>query len=203
MQETAFSRSTGMTPRRLESLADGIFAFAMTILVLAINLPDGAKHINVASYLLDQYGNFYNFALSFVLLALFWMNHSQQFHHIKKTDSLILWLNIFILLFVVLTPFSTSLMNDYPDDMVAEIFFNLNMLVLSSMMAFNWWYSFKKNYIETEENQEHIAKVTRKGLVFPAIALLAVIASFVVPGWSSLAYLLIPIISFAVPAKRL
>lgn len=196
MEVTQFSRSTGMTPHRLESLADGLFAFAMTLLILAINLPEAGSKIGVAGYLLTQYGNFWNFALSFILLALFWLNHSQQFHHIKKTDAFTLWLNIFILLFVVLIPFSTSLMNDYPDDMAAEVFFNSNMIILSSMLALNWWYSFKKGYIELEENQAHIATATRSGILLPAIAALAIVISFVYPGWSTIAYLLIPFIIY-------
>lgn len=196
MNETEFSKSTGMTPRRLESLADGIFAFAMTLLVLAINLPDGANKISVGHYLVTQHKNFFNFALSFVLLAIFWLSHTRQFHHIKKTDSLTLWLNVFILMFVVLIPFSASLMNDYPDDMVAEIFFNSNMFVLSSMLAFNWWYSSRKNYLEMEGDQAHLLRVGRSGLLFPAVAALAILISFIFPGWSSLAYLSIPVLAF-------
>lgn len=194
MTETKFSRSTGMTPSRLEGLVDGIFAFAMTLLVLAINLPEAGKHVSVGTYLLDQYGNFWNFALSFVLLALFWLSHSQQFHHIKKANALTLWLNIFILLFVVLIPFSTSLMNDWPNDTIAEVFFNLNMFILSSALAFNWWYSFKMDFVETEGMREHFAFMNYKGLILPAVALFAVGLSFVVPGWSTLAYLSIPLI---------
>jgi len=196
MSETKFSKSTGMTPHRLESLADGIFAFAMTLLVLSINLPEIGKHLSVGNYLVSQYGNFWNFALSFILLAVFWLNHSQQFHHIKKTDAATLWLNILVLLFVVLIPFSTSLMNDYPDDLVAEIFFNSNMFVLSAIMAFNWWYSYKKGYIEVEGIEEHLAQVSIKGLALPAVALFATLLAFIAPGWSTLTYLFIPVLNF-------
>ena len=189
------AQTTGMTPRRLESLADGIFAFAMTLLVLAINLPDAGGKVSIAQYLLTQYHNFFNFALSFILLALFWLNHSQQFHHIKKTDGLTLWLNIFILLFVVLIPFTTSLLNDYPDDVIAAAFFNVNMFILGAMMTFNWGYADKMKYFDLDSDPEHLAKINRKGLLFPAVALLAVALSFILPGWSALAYLLIPIFS--------
>lgn len=196
MNETKFSKSTGMTPRRLESLADGIFAFAMTLLVLAINLPLVGSGVSVGHYLATQYENFFNFTLSFVLLAVFWLNHSEQFHHIKKTDAVSLWLNIFILMFAVLIPFSASLMNDYTDDMIAEVFFNSNMFALSSMLAFNWWYSRRKDYLEEEEDQAHLSRFSRKSLIFPAMAALAILISFIFPGWSSLAYLLIPVIAF-------
>jgi uncharacterized membrane protein len=104
--------------------------------------------------------------------------------------------NIFTLLFVVLIPFSTSLMNDYPADMAAEMFFNANMLVLSSLLAFNWWYACKKGYLELEENQAHIANAAWSGMLLPGISVLAIIISFIYPGWSTLAYLLIPAILY-------
>jgi uncharacterized membrane protein len=201
MEETEFSRSSGMTPRRIESLADGIFAFAMTLLVLSINLPESGPGVNVGAYLLGQYQNFWNFALSFLLLANFWLSHSQQYHHIKKTDALTLWLNIFMLLFVVLIPFSASLMNDHPSDLAAEVFFNSNMLVLSSLLAFNWGHSFKKGFIEPAGEEKHVAWVSRKMLYAPATALLALVMAFFFPGWSTLTYLLIPLAIYA-PVRR-
>jgi len=185
-----------MTPRRVESLADGIFAFAMTLLVLSINQPGTGPGVNVGAYLLGQYQNFWNFALSFLLLATFWISHSQQYHHIKKTDAVTLWLNILMLLFVVLIPFSASLMNDHTSDLAAEVFFNSNLLVLSSLLAFNWGYAFKKGLIEPAGEEKQIALVSRKMLYTPVIALLALVAAFLYPGWSTLAYLLVPLVIF-------
>jgi uncharacterized membrane protein len=189
------TKTTGMTPARLETLADGIFAIAMTLLVLSINLP-GIGKINVGAFLLGQYQNFWSFALSFLLLAFFWLNHSQQFHHIKKTNAVLLLLNILILLFVALIPFSTSLINDQPRDLIAEVFFNSNMLILSSLLALNWWYAYKKQLIEVSGNREHLAQVSKKGFYVPAICLLALLLGFVFRGWSTLVYLLIPLTMF-------
>lgn len=192
MGEADRSHSTGMTPHRLEALADGIFAFAMTFLVLSINMPDGAKNVNVGAFILNQGHNFWNFTLSFFLLALFWLGHSQQFHHIKRTDALTLWLNIFMLLFVVLVPFSTSLMNDYPNDLVAEVFFNSNMLALSLVLTLNWGYSYRRGLFETEINAHHLARINRRGLLMPLVSFGGLLVAFVSPGWSTLVYLLVP-----------
>jgi uncharacterized membrane protein len=194
MSENELAKSTGMTTHRLESLSDGIFAFAMTLLVLAINLPVAGQVTSVGSYLLGQGQNFWNFALSFLLLSVFWLNHSQQYHHIKKTDVMTLWLNILMLLFVVLIPFSATVINDFPNDLAAEVFFNLNMLVLSSVMTLNWWYSSRKGFIEEAGNKEHLDRVNRKAFYMPAISLLALLLAFIVPGWSSLSYWLIPLV---------
>lgn len=189
-----------MHPHRLEALTDGIFAFAMTLLVLSINLPNPKENSDVKLYVFSQLQNFWTFALSFLLLAFFWLNYSQQYHHVKKTNSVTVLLNIFILLFVVLMPFSTSLMNDFPSDKFAEIFFNGNFLLLSFLMFINWRYCIKMQFIETE-NKEHIALTTRRISWLPVISLLALFVAFVFPGWSTIVYLLIPVGMFF-PSKN-
>lgn len=199
--ENKTTKPTGMLPSRLEALGDGIFAFAMTLLVLSINLPEGGKNANIGSYILAQIPNFWNFALSFLLLALIWLNLNQEFHHIRRTNFGLILLNILLLLFVVLLPFSTSLLNDFPDAFAAEMFFNVNMLVLALILSSNWWYAKKCNLIETMNDDEHIAMVSRKQYAFPAVSVLAVILTFITPGWSSLVYILIPIIMYW-PTKK-
>jgi uncharacterized membrane protein len=201
MSEQELDKSLGMTTRRLESLSDGIFAFAMTLLILAINLPVASQVKDVSAYLLGQYQNFWNFALSFLLLSVFWLNHSQQYHHIKRTNVWTLWINILMLLFVVLIPFSASMINDFPNDRGAEVFFNLNMLVLNSIMTLNWWYSRSKGLVEEVGSGEQISLVSRKAFYMPAISLFALLLSFVVPGWSSLTYALIPL-ALMLPARK-
>lgn len=190
-----------MHPHRLESLTDGIFAFAMTLLVLSINLPDPKQHLDVGLYLFSQVQNFWAFALSFLLLTFFWLNYSQQYHHIQKTNSITVLINIFILLFVVLMPGSTSLMNDYPNNVAAEVFFSGNFLILSLLLLFNWHYCLKKQFLDLT-NSSHIILTTKNISLLPAVPLLALILAFITPGWSTLAYLLIPVIMFF-PAKKI
>lgn len=193
MSEAEKIHSTGMDTHRLEALTDGIFAFAMTLLVLSINMPEIGKGIDIGKYLISQYQNFFNFALSFLLLSVFWLSHSQQYRHIKRTDNVTLWLNIFLLMFVVLMPFSTSLMNDQTSNVAAALFFNANMLVVSLILSVTWHYSLRKRLIDFENDKEHIIQMSRRSYYTPAIALFAVLLSFVSPDWSSLVYLLIPL----------
>jgi len=189
-------RSTGMGTDRLESLADGIFAFAMTLLVMSINMPTVGQISNVAAFISAQAGNFWNVIVIFFLLSLFWLNHSQQFHHIKKTTGVSILLNLFILLLVIFMPFSTSLMNDYPTNTIAEVFFNLNIFILSALLALNWWYSYWAGLLDPEGDKEHIAKVNHKILLPPALALIAIVVAFFQPGWSSLTYVTVPFFLF-------
>lgn len=189
-----------MHTHRLEALTDGIFAFAMTLLVLSINLPDPKEHIDVAVFIMSQFQNFWTFALGFLLLASFWLNYSQQYHHIEKTNTTTVMLNILILLFVVLMPFSTSVMNDYPRDMFAEVFFNGNFFILSLLLSINWHYCLKQKFINTDD-RALIGKKTKNVVALPIISLIALGTAFIFPGWSTLMYLLIPMVMFF-PTKR-
>jgi uncharacterized membrane protein len=187
-----------MTTRRLEALTDGIFAIAMTLLVLTLDLGDiasGMTQLKLHQLLLAQIPKFYNYALSFVLLAIFWILHHQQFHYIKKTNQHHLWINIFILMFVALIPFSTSLVGDYSSDWMAELFFGGNIFILGMLFSLNWHYSTKNSrLIEGELEKRRVQLGTRRGLVTPAVSLLAIITAFLDPSYSPYVYLLIPVI---------
>ena len=195
------NKSTEMLPSRLEALSDGIFAFAMTLLVLSINLPEVSQDINIGSFLVNQLPNFWNFALSFLLLAIIWIYLNQQLHHIKRTSFGFILINILLLLFVALIPFSTSFISDFPDVVAAELFFNLNMLMLACLLSLNWWYALKNKFVDTMGDEKHIALVSRKQYIFPAVSLLAVILTFIIPGYSSMSYILIPILIY-LPTKK-
>ena len=181
-----------MTTRRIESLSDGIFAFAMTLLVLSINVPEVSKYSSSGLYgfFLSHSGDFLNYAMSFILLAFFWLVHHQQFHHLERTDTKFLWINIVILMFVALMPFSTSLVNDFSKDWTAELFFDFNMLFLSMLFLLNWVYSTSKHrLVNAGMDLRHIQIGTRRSFVVPIASLLAIGLNFITPEFSGFAYL--------------
>ncbi|MFC1559583.1 TMEM175 family protein [Candidatus Margulisiibacteriota bacterium] len=188
----------GMTTKRIEALTDGIFAIAMTLLVLTLDLDGIVRGISTSKlheFLLSQSDKFYNYALSFILLAVFWIIHQQQFHHIKKVDWKLLWMNIFMLMFVALIPFSTSLVGEAGNDWMAEVFFDLNMFAVGLFAHLGWWYSTRKHrLVDPELSQTHITMTTRRSMIVPLIALAAALTALVSPGLSSWVYILIPLV---------
>jgi len=185
----------GFSTNRIMALSDGIFAIAMTLLVLTLELPD-TSHIATAKLheiLVTQFDKFFNYALSFILLAVFWVINHQHFHHIKKTDEKHLWINIGMLLFVALIPFSTSLIGDFGYDWMADLFFNLNMFIVGSFFLLDWVYATSGHRLVSPNLSERlIIGGTRRGLMMPVVALIAVGVGFLSPGNSGYAYLLIP-----------
>lgn len=190
----------GMTTNRIEALTDGIFAVAMTLLVLNLKLPQGGVEDVEADLLGLITGHshvFSNYAMSFLLAAVFWIQHHQQSSVIKRTDRNHIWLNIILLMFVSLIPFSTSLINDYHDDWMASIFFGMNMFILGSLFYVNWDYATKNHRLVALSLDPHrIAVGKKRGAVTPIISLFAMALALVDAPLSSLAYLLIPVILF-------
>ncbi len=189
---------------RLQSLTDGIFAFAMTLLVLNLILPDPANlppQTQLDDLLWKQSRAFYNYVLSFILLAIFWMIHTQQFHVIKGTNRTHTWINLTVMLFVVLIPFSTSVMADYPHDTAANVLFSLNMFIVGMLYYFNWSYasSDKHRLIEPDVDDQAIEVAKRRGLMVPFVSIIALIVAFISPEYTGLCFLLIPIVKALKP----
>ena len=189
----------GMTTHRIEALTDGIFAIAMTLLVLNLSLPEMETGLTqtaeVHNLLIGQMHKFFNYALSFVLLAIFWILHHQQFHFIKRTDRVHLWINIFTLMFIVLIPFSASLVGDYPKEWMAKFFFDLNLFIIGILFVGNWTYATKRHrLIDRSLDPQRIALGKKRGAVTPLVALLAMVVALINQQFSFYVYLLIPII---------
>ncbi|MCX5725874.1 MAG: TMEM175 family protein, partial [Candidatus Saganbacteria bacterium] len=157
-------------------------------------VPEVSKYSSsgLQVFLLSHSGDFLNYAMSFILLAFFWLVHHQQFHHVERTDTKFLWINIVILMLVALMPFSTSLVNDFSKDWAAELFFDFNMFFLSMLFLLSWVYSTSEHrLVNAGLDQKHIKIGTRRSLIVPIACLLAIGLNFITPEFSGFAYLAI------------
>ena len=106
---------TGTT--RVEALSDGIFAVAMTLLILDVKLPPMSQPISAAQYsalVLGLWPKLVIFVCSFVVLSQVWIIHHYLFHLLKTCDQMLLFWNFLVLIFVSCLPLSTSLAGEYP-----------------------------------------------------------------------------------------
>ena len=93
--------------------SDGVFAIAITILILNIHFPEtDNEHLGQA--LRDLSPNILAYVLSFILIGLYWIAHHTSFHAIHKVDGVFLWMNMLLLLFVSFMPFPAYLLGKYP-----------------------------------------------------------------------------------------
>jgi uncharacterized membrane protein len=188
-----------LTTRRIEALADGIFAFAMTLLVTILGITGSTSGASsgetpITNLLLGQWRMFYHYALSFALLAVFWIYHHRQYHDIERTDGIHIWINIFILMFVALMPFSTDLVVDYSDEPIVECFFGANLMVLGLLFLANWIYASKRGLMKHGLPPYVYTINVRRLAVIPAVSLVAMATAFITPNWGLSVYIAIPII---------
>ena len=190
--------SPGISARRIETLVDGVFAIAMTLLVLGITVPSIVNPTEASLYqaLLDLLPNFYSYFISFVLLAVFWRINHVQFNRIKKADGTLLWIIVIWLLFVALVPFSAFFVGEYGNFQIPNIFFDLNLFAIGFLLFLNWRHAINSGLVEGEIRKSSL----RANLILPVISLLALGITFL-PfmkelgyGWSSLVYLIIPLL---------
>jgi uncharacterized membrane protein len=198
--ESAEKRSVLMEKNRMESLTDGIFAFAMTLLVMDLILPRDAVITQTSSAtLVSLLPAFYHYVLAFFVLGAFWMGHHEQFSRIHHIDKNFLFLNAIGLFFVTLVPFSTSFIGDYSEDVLATCVFESTLMILGLIFCLQWYYSSHNHrLISPEFPESEIRLRTYAGLVVPAISLAAIIITVMGIRSSTILYTLSPLVTYAV-----
>ena len=180
---------------RLEALTDGVFAIAMTLLVLGITVPELGKYPRpdeLLKALMTIWPSFFHYALSFLILGRVWISLTHQFELIEYTDRTHLYINLFILMSVVLIPFTTTLIAEYPGIYVAEFIFHLNFLCLGGAIFGQLRYSIHGRRLAKESiNPKLVAKLEIMNLTLPVVAILGLLIAFWSPRWSTAPYLII------------
>lgn len=187
----------GMVTRRIEALTDGVFAIAMTLLVLSIDIPrfpEGSAAQQLPRYLRYQlWPELSQYVLAFITLAAFWIGNHQQYHHIRRANSALLWLNILTLMLVVLIPFTTAVAGDYGDIRVGAQLFEFNLLLVGLVYYWHWSYATRHHrLVDPNLDPRHIAETRKAMLIIPCLSVVALGLAFITPGWSMTVYILIP-----------
>ena len=102
-----------MSPNRLEAFSDGVFAIAITLLVLDIHVPEPMSGTDLAGELGAQWPSYVAYAVSFLTIGIIWINHHAMIRRLRAVDHEVLVANLLLLLFVGLLPFTTHLMATY------------------------------------------------------------------------------------------
>ena len=183
---------------RLETMVDTIFAFAMTLLVLGMVMPQFSEAQAVSelpSYLEKLLPQFILFIIAFLILAFFWIEHHRQFHYLRIVNPTILRFNVAILIFIVLIPFTTDVSGAYDGIMIAVLLFHVNLMIVGSLFLGQWMYICRRNHLC--DTGFEIAKERYRFWILvtvPSVAFLGIVVAFFSPPYSLLVYLLIPVI---------
>lgn len=190
--------------RRLEALTDGVFAIAMTLLVLDLTVPNIETVRNSSdlfSALAPLSGNIISFTISFAILAIMWSVHVRQFDGIKRIDERVLTLNNLRLFVVVLIPFTTSLLGEYNNIRLAEVLYPLSLFALALVTVVQGTYLDKHpNFFENFDKAETQAG-NQRSLGFAVTAGVVVIASIFVGSFAYFLFFLSPFVPRFMPKR--
>jgi uncharacterized membrane protein len=159
----------GMSPTRLEAFSDGVFAIAITLLVLDIHIPPVGG--NLADELGAQWPSYVAYAVSFLTIGIIWINHHAMIRRLKAVDHEILTLNLLLLLTVGLLPFTTALMAAYlkesqGEGLAAAIYAGSFLLMSIVFAATNRAILFRKGHLMAEP----IDPTTRRSVISRGVA---------------------------------
>ena len=185
-----------ISKNRMETLVDGIFAIAMTLLVLGISPP--RPPVSVATAVLPYMmasliPQVFIYIVSFLVLAFFWLGHHRQFHFVHRIDPALLWINILILIAIVFVPFSTDLAGDYPAVMDATLLFHANMFIVGLLFTIQWHQIRRHEHLcEPVPEKAIVHAWFYRSMLVPVVAVIGGILCFFNPPVSLLAYIALP-----------
>ncbi len=186
---------------RLILFSDAVFAIAITLLVIEIKVPviEHATSHQLAESLKEKISEFFGFFLSFAVIGQFWITHHRMFGYVTGYTNGLLWLNLLVLFWIVLVPFTSGLNSHYGNLDIVWIIYSLNMFMIS--FSLNLLYRYignEKRNISLLSGDSHIKKYAYQRNISIAIIFLLG-ALLCIPGWigtsiaSRLVFFLIPI----------
>jgi len=196
-------RRSGLDTDRVETLADGVFAIAMTLLVFGISVPElrGAAVDHLPSSLIDLWPKLLAYVLSFVVLGVFWIGHHNQFFYIRRASRTFLWINILFLMFVAFIPFSAQLLGRYPGQRIAVILYGLNMIVVGLSLYLVWWYATSgRRLVDPDLDPATVGIAARRILSGPVAYTIAIVVSLMSVPAALVIYALVPLL-YILPAR--
>jgi uncharacterized membrane protein len=170
-----------METGRLEAFSDGVFAIAITLLIIEVSLPEG--HGPLAERLLDAWPSYVAYLISFVTIGIMWANHHGIFQLIDRTTHGLVVANLLLLLLVAFIPFPTKILGEHlqgalDERRTAALFYNGTFFVTAIFYNTLWQTAAWKNRLIVQGREAAAAQVTRRYWAGSPSYLVATLAAF-------------------------
>ncbi len=178
-----------MGTNRLEAFSDGVFAIAITLLVLEIKVPTSAA---LGVGLLHLWPSYLAYAISFIVIGAIWINHHAMFEWIVRVDQKLLLLNTLHLMFIAFLPFPTAVLAEAfharSGQDVATAFYAGTLTIIGLLVTAMWWYAAsRRDLLSDTISPEQAKSIGKRFLIGPTGYGLATIFAFVNP-WLSIVF---------------
>ncbi|MDZ4711514.1 MAG: TMEM175 family protein [bacterium] len=166
---------------RLETLTDGIFAITMTLIILDLktpeNIPYNLAEQELPEILVNLLPSIEAYAISFIILGVFWLRHQIQFKYIRSTNRMLLSVNMIFLLLIGFVPFTVGIMMRYPLIVLPFRIYVINLILISIVMTYQWILIGKSKKISAIDiSQKH----RKTFLILTSIPIFIFILSYII-----------------------
>lgn len=162
--------ASGMRPTRVEIFSDGVFAIAITLLVLEIDVPS-ADEPDLGRALLDEWPSYLAYAISFLTVGVAWVHHHSQFNQIEHQTRPVLFLNLLVLLAVAFVPFPTAVMaesiGENRDEELAVAFYCVSLFVIGLAICGVWVYAARAGLLRVRVDSAAMRHIVVRNMTGP------------------------------------
>lgn len=197
---------------RLEAFSDGVFAVAITLLVLDIKVPGLEtpgkllEDVKLRDELLNEWPTLVAYITSFATIGIMWLNHHRLFSHIKRTNTLLLLFNLLLLLVIAFIPLPTALLAvqlAYPDQHVAAIIYSGTNVIMAFSFNLLWRYaSWHGRLLGKNVDMRSVAAISQQYLYGPLLYIVAFVLAWI-NAPVCIAFSFVLALFFAVPGRPL
>ena len=195
----------GFSKGRLEAFSDGVFAIAITLLVLDLAVPAGAgKHL-LRSFI-DEWPSYVAYVVSFSTIGAMWLGHNAVTEYLDHANATFVRLNLLFLLFVSFLPFPTRLFADFiqrdSPERVAVTIYGISLLLTATLLMTLWRYARRARLVRPDADDEEVQLLTQR--LTPGLAgyLVLIVAGLFVPIVAVFGYFAIAIF-YIIPFRQL
>jgi uncharacterized membrane protein len=179
----------GVEFSRIVAFSDGVFAIAITLLVLALDVPESTDDLTRA--LENQSGDLFAYALSFAVLGKWWLLHHRFFSSLQRFDGPLMGLNLFYLAWIALVPFTSEVLGDYGDETAGVVLYAANMAGVALTFAAQIVYSYRRGLMKPELRGLERRFAAPATFLTAAVFLASIPVAFVSPDVAPLMWLVI------------
>ncbi len=182
---------------RIIGMSDAIFAFSLTLLAADLIVPDlsAVNSFQLSNDLIQEIPRFLYFLLTFMITWAYWSKHHRVFRFIRRYDDVLIRLNMFFLLFILLMPFITKVINEHSGIQIAVIIAALGYAAPGYLTSIMWHYA-STNYrlIDTKIPHDYIKNTVIENYISPIVFTVSILFSFINPAYTMYCwFLLFPI----------
>ena len=200
MPRSLYNRIAGQNIDRLAALSDGLFAVAMTLLVLGPARACGRSRVlerDLLTALAVLAPRLVPYLMSFLTLGIFWLGQQVQLDRLARSDRDLAWIHIAFLCAVSLVPFSTALLAEFITYRTALLVYWANILVLGLLLLWTWGHAMRADLIKDDTRPDVVAAICRRIVIAQSLYALGA-ALCVIDPWWSIAFIVLVQINYAV-----